>query len=112
MPPSGAGPAASPEWQERHDQLVRRLRVLTAKEGAFGEAYRPLYHAALPWYELWGGRDPSPVDGDMVSPETYAEELAGSLEQGRNFFAENPGALLPLVFKGTLPDARAAGANY
>ena len=45
------------------------------RNNPFGTAYRPLYHAALAWYELWGGRDKSPVDPDMVSPEAYAEEI-------------------------------------
>jgi len=99
-------------WQERHDQLVQRLRNLAAKEGAFGPAYQHLYHAALPWYELWGGRDQAPVDADMVSPEDYASELAGALEGGRNYFAENPGALFPLVFRKTLPSGREVGVNY
>jgi pimeloyl-ACP methyl ester carboxylesterase len=105
------GPA-SPAWQERHDQLVQRLARLEPREGAFGAAYRPLYHAALPWYELWGGRDPSPVDSDMAAPEVYAEALAGALEQGRNYFAENPASLFPLVFQKTLPSGKVARANY
>ena len=107
-----AARAASPAWQERHDRLVQRLRGLSSREGAFGEAYRPLYHAALPWYELWGGRDANPVDDGMASPEDYAEQLAGALEQGRNFFAENPSSLFPLVFQKTLPGGKAASANY
>lgn len=104
--------APPPGWQGRHDRLVQRLRGLAPKEGAFGEAYRPLYHAALPWYELWGGRDAGPVDPDMVSPEDYAESLALALEQGRNVFAENPSSLFPLVFQKTLPGGAAASANY
>ena len=108
----GANTAPSPDWQARHDQLVLRLRNLLPKEGAFGEAYRPIFHAALPWYELWGGRDPSAVDADMVPPEDYADRLALSLEQGRNFFAENPSALFPLVFRRVLPDGTTVGANY
>jgi pimeloyl-ACP methyl ester carboxylesterase len=107
-----ADAAASSTWQEKHDQLVQRLRNLSSRENAFGAAYRPLYHAALPWYELWGGRDQNPVDDDMVPPEAYADELAGSLEQGRNYFAENPNALFPLVFQRTLPNGKAASANY
>jgi pimeloyl-ACP methyl ester carboxylesterase len=103
---------ASDAWKTRHDQLVLRLRNLVQKESAFGAAYRPLYHAAIPWYELWGGRDQGPVDDDMVSPEAYADELAGALENGRNFFADNPGALFPLVFSGTLPGGKAVGVNY
>jgi pimeloyl-ACP methyl ester carboxylesterase len=95
-----------------HDQLVQRLRNLESKEDAFGAAYQPLYHAAIPWYELWGGRDQSPVDEDMVSPEVYAADLASALEQGRNFFADNPGALFPLVFSKTLPGGRVLSANY
>ena len=64
-----ADPAPPSDWSRRHDELVLRLRGLAGKEGAFGPAYRPLYHAAIGWYELWGGRDPAPVDADMVSPE-------------------------------------------
>jgi hypothetical protein len=90
-----SSPAA---WRIRHDELVLRLRNLVEKEKAFGAAYQPLYHVAIPWYEQWGGRDQSPVDADMVSPEVYAEELAGALEKGRNYFAENADALFPLVF--------------
>jgi predicted esterase len=105
-----AAPPAS--WQDQHDQLVRRLRNLTKMEGAFGPAYRPLYHAALPWYELWGGREQHSVDKDMVAPEAYADELAGALEQGRNFFAEHPSDLFPLVFKRTLPSGKEVNLNY
>src|SRR5271166_4837583 len=102
----GADSATPAAWQDQHDNLVRRLRNLTKMEGAFGPAYQPLYHAALPWYELWGGREQHPVDPDMVAPEDYAEELAGSLEQGRNFFAEHPSDLFPLVFRKTLPGGK------
>ena len=102
----------SPTWQERHDRLVLRLRNLSSRENAFGTAYRPLYHAALAWYELWGGRDQSPVDPDMVSPEAYAEDLALALEQGRNYFAEQPNALFPLAFQGTLAGGKHVGASY
>ena len=35
-----------------------------------------------------------------------------SLEQGRNYFAENPDALFPLVFGKILPDGRSYNANY
>jgi pimeloyl-ACP methyl ester carboxylesterase len=104
VPPAG--------WQEARDQLVQRLVRLRPKEDAFGPAFQPLYHAALPWYELWGGRDPAPVDADMVAPEAYAAGLADAMEQGRNFFAENPGSLFPLVFQKTLPGGKAANANY
>lgn len=104
--------APLPAWQEKHDQLVQRLRNLSSKENAFGAAYQPLFHAALPWYELWGGRDQSAVDPDMVPPEVYADELAGALENGRNFFAENPNGLFPLVFQKTLPSGKTARANY
>jgi pimeloyl-ACP methyl ester carboxylesterase len=102
----------SAAWTEAHDQLVVRLRKLQVKEGEFGPAYQPLYHAAIPWYELWGGRDPKPVDDNMVSPEAYGGELAGALEQGRNYFAENPSALFPLVFHKTLPGGKEVAANY
>jgi Phospholipase/Carboxylesterase len=73
---------------------------------------QPIYHAALSWYELWGGRDRNPVDPDMVSPEDYADGLASALEAGRNYFAEKPGALFPLVFQKTLPGGRELSANY
>jgi pimeloyl-ACP methyl ester carboxylesterase len=99
-------------WKETHDALVVRLRNVALKENAFGPAYQPLYHAAIPWYELWGGRDQNPVDEDMVSPEVYAGELADALENGRNYFAENPGTLYPLVFSKTLPGGREVSANY
>lgn len=99
-------------WKERHDQLVERLKSLVNKEDAYGPAYEPLYHAAIPWYELWGGRDQKPVDPDMVSPEDYATELAAALERGGNYFAENPDALFPLVFRKTLPNGKDAAANY
>jgi predicted esterase len=104
------GQGAPPAWQERHNQLVARLRALP--EDAFGPAYRPLYHAALPWYERWGGRAPHTVDDWMVPPDDYAAELAEALEHGRNYFAENPGALLPLVFETKLPAGIAIYANY
>jgi alpha/beta hydrolase fold len=108
-----AADAPAPEgWQATHDRLVQRLRSLAGKENAFGPAYQPLYHAAIPWYELWGGRNSSPVDADMVSPEAYANELAEALEQGRNYFAENPGALFPLVFRRVVLGGGEGGANY
>src|SRR5580658_4605454 len=108
-----AADTGSPDpWQQRHDQLVLRLRNLAPKENAFGADYQPIYHAALSWYELWGGSDRNPVDPDMVSPEDYADGLAGALEAGRNYFAETPGALFPLVFQKTLPDGREFRANY
>lgn len=81
-------------------------------EGKWGAAWQPIYHAALPWYERWGGKPQHAVDDWMSPPETYAEELAGTLEQGRNFFAENPGALIPLVFEVKLPDGRTVDSNY
>jgi pimeloyl-ACP methyl ester carboxylesterase len=105
-------PAPSSAWTQTHDLLVARLGKLMVKENEFGPAYRPLYHAALPWYELWGGRDPRPVDDGMVSPEAYAAELAGAMEQGRNYFAENPSALFPLVFHKKLPGGKEVAANY
>jgi pimeloyl-ACP methyl ester carboxylesterase len=99
-------------WKTRHDLLVVRLRNLISKENAFGPAYQPLYRAAIPWYELWGGRDPKPIDEDMVSPEIYATDLANALEQGKNFFADNPGALFPLVFRRTIQGGNTVSANY
>ncbi len=48
----------------------------------------------------------------MVSPEEYATELADALEHGRNFFAENPGALFPLSFEQRLPSGKTVKANY
>jgi hypothetical protein len=111
-----AGPVLHAEeagqWQQTHDLLVARLRALKGKEGAFGASWAPIYHAALPWYELWGGRDSKPVDDWMVSPEKYASELADALEHGRNFFVENPSGLFPLVFEKTLPGGGAYSANY
>lgn len=106
------GLGASASWQERHDQLVARLRALNPKEDAFGPAYQPLYHAALPWYERWGGRAPHAVDDWMVPPDDYAAELADALEHGRNYFAENPEALLPLSFETKLSTGRTISANY
>ena len=102
-------PAA--QW-EKHVQLVLRLRKLVSKEDAFGADYQPIYHAALPWYGLWVGSDQSPVDSDMVSPETYAAGLANALETGHNFFAEYPGASFPLAFQKTFPDGKQFHANY
>jgi hypothetical protein len=107
-----SGLSAPTSWQERHDQLVARLRALTKTENAFGPAYRPLYHAALPWYERWGGRVQHAVDDWMVPPDDYATELADALEQGRNYFAENPEALLPLVFETRLSNGTTLNANY
>ena len=96
----------------RHDALVARLRALAPMESHWGPAWQSIYHAALPWYERWGGNPPHPVDDWMSPPETYAEELADALEHGRNFFAQNPGALLPLVFTAQLPGGRTVEANY
>lgn len=107
--PAGAPPS---DWTAQHDSLVARLRKLTAEEGRFGPAWQPIYHAALPWYERWGGNPQHTVDSWMSSPEAYATELADALEHGRNFFAENPGALVPLVFTAKLADGRTVEANY
>jgi hypothetical protein len=101
-----------PGWQQQHDQLVARLRAVQARAGDFGPAYAPLYRAAIGWYEAWGGRNPDPVDENMVSPEQYASGLATALEHGENFIAENPGALLPLAFERTLPSGKAVACNY
>jgi phospholipase/carboxylesterase len=98
--------------QEKNVQLIQRLRNLASKENAFGADYQPIFHAALPWYELWGSRSRNPVDPDMVPPEDYADGLASAMEAGRNYFAEKPGALFPLVFQKTLPDGREFHANY
>jgi pimeloyl-ACP methyl ester carboxylesterase len=103
--------AADARW-EAHVQLVVRLRKLAAKENAFGADYQPIYHAALPWYGLWAGSGQNPVDADMVSPDDYANELAGALEARRNYFAEKPGASFPLVFRKTYPDGKEFHANY
>ncbi len=110
LPATGQGAAGS--WQDQHDQLVARLRALVTQEGAFGPAYQPLYHAALTWYEQWGGQPQHKVDDWMVPPEEYATELAEALEHGRNYFAENSGALLPLAFEQQLPGGKVARANY
>jgi pimeloyl-ACP methyl ester carboxylesterase len=103
---------AAPSWREQHDQLVIRLRALKDKEGDFGAAYQPLYHAMIGWYEAWGGRNDSPVDANMVSPEEYASGLADALEHGRNFIAENRGCLFPLMFEKALPGGRVVRCNY
>jgi pimeloyl-ACP methyl ester carboxylesterase len=52
------------------------------------------------------------VDDWMSPPEAYATELADALEHRRNFFAENPRALFPLVFTARLPHGRTVQANY
>ena len=104
--------AAPPDWQSRHDVLVARLRACAEKADAFGPAWLPVYQAALPWYEQWGGRESHTVDDWMMPPDDYATELADALEQGRNYFADNPGALIPLVFNAPLPGGRAAKTNY
>lgn len=98
--------------QETHDQLVKRLAALEKKASAFGPAYTPLYKAALPWYEKWGGRKKGPVDSWMVSPEEYANELATALEKGHNYIAENPGASFPLCFEKKLPGGKTVSVNY
>ena len=108
--PFGRGETAT--WQQQHDSLVARLHALAGKEGAFGPAYQPLYHSALSWYEQWGGNPRHSVDDWMVSPEEYAAGLADALEQGRNYFAENPGALWPLCFEKQLPNGKTVKANY
>ena len=107
-----AGRAEATDWQEQHDRLVARLRVLEKKAGDFGPAYQPLYRSALSWYEQWGGNPRHDVDDWMVSPEVYATELADALEHGRNYFAENPGALWPLSFEKQLPSGATVKANY
>ncbi|HEY4301393.1 MAG TPA: hypothetical protein VGM73_10990 [Candidatus Didemnitutus sp.] len=105
-------PAEQADGQARHDSLVTRLRALAPMASHWGPAWGAIYHAALPWYERWGGNPVHDVDDWMVPPETYADELASALEQGRNFLAENHGALIPLVFAAKLPDGRMVEANY
>ena len=102
----------SDAWQEQHDQLVTRLRQVKDRAGAFGSAYQPIYEAALPWYERWGGIDREPVDAWMVSPEKYAGDLATALEQGKNFVADHPDSQLPLVFDVTLPGGDKIAVKY
>jgi pimeloyl-ACP methyl ester carboxylesterase len=104
--------AATADWQAQHAGLVARLRALAANEGAFGDVYQPLYHAALPWYEQFGGNPQHGVDEWMVPPEQYATELAESLENGRNFFADQSGALVPLVFEWSRQNGGRVRANY
>ena len=100
-------PAAAP-----HEQLVIRLRALGTVASSFGPAYQPLYAAGLPWYEQWGGNPAHAVDDWMVPPEGYAVELADALEHGRNFFADNPGALLPMCFETKTAGGEILRANY
>jgi len=99
-------------WQGQHDQLVARLRKVQDRSGAFGPAYQPIYAAALPWYERWGGINRDPVDAWMVSPEKYAGDLATALEQGKNFVADHPDSQLPLVFDVTLPGGDKVAVKY
>lgn len=106
-----AGPAAFADEQAEHDPRVARLRTLTAIENHWGPAWQPLYHAALPWYERWGGNPRHEVDDWMIPPETYADELAAALEQGRNFFEENRQALIPIALTLRLADGTAAEIN-
>lgn len=94
------------------DPLAERLRALAPAESRWGAAYQPLYHAALPWYERWAAKPPHTVDDWMVPPAAYAAELAEAMERGRNFFAENPGALVPLAFTAQRPDGSQMEANY
>ncbi|HZZ20095.1 MAG TPA: alpha/beta fold hydrolase [Opitutaceae bacterium] len=93
-------------------ELVQRLKALDSKADAFGAAYQPILRAALPWYETWGHRVPGPVDEGMMTPDDYAAALAGALESGHNYFADNPASLFPLVFRKTMPDGRTFNANY
>jgi hypothetical protein len=99
-------------WKKNHYILETRLRALVKKEGLFGESYRPIYHAALPWYEVWDIQKPKDVDTWMVSPEIYTTELADALEHGRNYFAENQKGVFPMVFEKQLPDGKVYKANY
>jgi pimeloyl-ACP methyl ester carboxylesterase len=110
--PARAADPGLPASSDRSAHLVQRLRNLSSKEALFGPAYQPLYHAALPWYELWGTRDRNPVDPGLVSPEDYADRLATALETGHNFFAEHPGALFPLVFRQGRPEGGEFSINY
>ena len=87
--------------------LIGRLVALHDKEGAFGPAYQPIYHAMLSWYEKWGCKTHGEVDADMTQPNIYAEQLADALEQGRNFIAEHPGAGFPACLKKFWLTARA-----
>jgi len=107
------GPAkASTSDNGRNDQLSERLRALTKKEASFGPAFQSIYHAALPWYEEWGVRGYDAADKWMVAPAAYATELAETLEQGRNFIAENPGGTFPLCFTRKLSNGKIVRANY
>ncbi len=107
-----AAPPAAADWAAQHQQLVARLAALAPSAGAFGAAYAPLYQAGLPWYEQWGGNPQHSVDDWMVPPEQYASELADALEHGRNFFADNPTALLPMAFETKTAGNETLRANY
>ncbi|HUJ43460.1 MAG TPA: hypothetical protein VLW52_07630 [Opitutaceae bacterium] len=109
---AAGSPGASTSGPAPRDQLIARLHALVTKEDAFGPAYAPLYHAALPWYEQWGSRIQQPVDDWMVPPDDYAADLADALEHGRNYFAENPEALVPLAFECKLSTGKTVRANY
>lgn len=94
------------------DPLAARLKALEPRAGSFGEAYRPIYEAALPWYAAWGSNPRHAVDEWMVQPERYADELASAVEHGRNLFAEHPQALIPQAFETVLGGKEPFRANY
>jgi acetyl esterase/lipase len=106
------GADAPDTWQATHDALVARLEALRSKTAAFGPAYASLYDAALPWYKTWGGINRDPVDSWMVGPEDYAASLADAIEHGRNFIADDPDGLFPLVFETTLASGEKVSSKY
>ena len=98
--------------QQVHDRLVARLLAVGHQGESFGPAYARLYHAILPWYEKWGGRNYVAVDDWAVSPEIYAAELADALEQGHNYIAEHLASGFPAIFERKLANGQVVMENY
>jgi len=100
------------EWRHRRDRLIARLDGARATANSFGTGWTSLYQVALPWYQKWGSRDNKPVSQRVTDPETYADELASALESGRNFFAEQVGAVIPGWFEVAKDGGRQFSADY
>lgn len=108
----GQTPPPDAAWQAQRDTLVERFRRLIGRENEFGPAWAPIYQAARPWYELWGGKTRHEVDAWMVPPDAYAAELAAAWEGHRNYFAADPRGNIPEVFTARLSGGRLLATNY
>ncbi|MFA5265138.1 MAG: hypothetical protein WC378_15050 [Opitutaceae bacterium] len=109
---TAAGLFAAAAPSDEQAILIKRLRTQAERIESFDSVHKALYQTLLPWYETWGTKITEAVDSNMIAPDVYAKELADSLEQGKNFIADNPRGVFPMVFEKTLPSGKKCSYNY